>query len=468
MGININQYSQMFGRPLTAEEIQAFQVHSMALSQLINNAVFENEFDSQKFIIDETIVASETKNRFPNLYKKNNKLNETALNSFLSQQNLKIDDLVKIIDYEARERIFEKLFFAVDYPNKIETLLNKYNNHIRNTNLINFNINDFQLTNINDLNISINNNQIINFFNQNINSYINPEKRNISYIVIDKEDYSNQFIPSNSQIENYYNKNFKLYLDSEKRDFIQFNFKNLDDASKFKKNINSLNEEEIIKFAKENNLFFNEFSKVSYDEVLEDLSNVIFDLEKNQISQIVETPLAKHIVIVNNIYPEVQKTLDQSKQQILETLLEAELDNYYLDLKNKINQQILDGLSLNEIAGDNLIDIKFIKNAERNEINGLKFYTADVGKFLYEHPEYKNKIRTIILDPSRAGIAPKTLLKIIAINAERIVYVSCNPATQARDTVEMMNHGYEIKKISLVDQFPHTSHIETVVLFEKI
>jgi 23S rRNA (uracil1939-C5)-methyltransferase len=54
------------------------------------------------------------------------------------------------------------------------------------------------------------------------------------------------------------------------------------------------------------------------------------------------------------------------------------------------------------------------------------------------------------------------------INAERIVYVSCNPATQARDTEEMRNHGYEIKKISLVDQFPHTSHIETVVLFEKI
>ena len=109
-----------------------------------------------------------------------------------------------------------------------------------------------------------------------------------------------------------------------------------------------------------------------------------------------------------------------------------------------------------------------IQNAKRNNINGLEFYTADVGKFLYEHPQYKNKIRTIILDPSRAGIAPKTLLKIIAINADRIVYVSCNPATQARDTAEMMKYGYEIKKISLVDQFPHTSHIETVVLFEKI
>ena len=70
MEININQYSQMFGRPLTAEEIQAFQVHSMALSQLINNAVFENEFDSQKFIIDETIVASETKIDFQTFTKK--------------------------------------------------------------------------------------------------------------------------------------------------------------------------------------------------------------------------------------------------------------------------------------------------------------------------------------------------------------------------------------------------------------
>tara|TARA_R110002073_G_scaffold8207_1_gene45570 strand:+ start:20424 stop:21878 length:1455 start_codon:yes stop_codon:yes gene_type:complete len=107
------------------------------------------------------------------------------------------------------------------------------------------------------------------------------------------------------------------------------------------------------------------------------------------------------------------------------------------------------------------------KNAKRNGIQGLEFYAADVGKFLNQHPEYQNKIRTIILDPSRAGIAPKTLSKIIDINADRIVYVSCNPATQARDTEELVKNGYQMKKISLVDQFPHTAHIETVVLFEK-
>ncbi|WP_111684233.1 23S rRNA (uracil(1939)-C(5))-methyltransferase RlmD [Winogradskyella tangerina] len=107
------------------------------------------------------------------------------------------------------------------------------------------------------------------------------------------------------------------------------------------------------------------------------------------------------------------------------------------------------------------------ENAKRNAIEGLEFYAADVGKFLNEHPEYINKIRTLVLDPARAGIAPKTLKKIINLNADRLVYVSCNPATQARDTEQLMLAGYQIKKFSLVDQFPHTAHIETVVLFEK-
>jgi 23S rRNA (uracil-5-)-methyltransferase RumA len=107
------------------------------------------------------------------------------------------------------------------------------------------------------------------------------------------------------------------------------------------------------------------------------------------------------------------------------------------------------------------------KNAKRNNIQGVQFFAADVGKFLTAHPEYTNKIKTIILDPARAGIMPKTLQKIIDLNAERMVYVSCNPATQARDTSLLREAGYELKKISLVDQFPHTSHIETVALFEK-
>jgi len=108
------------------------------------------------------------------------------------------------------------------------------------------------------------------------------------------------------------------------------------------------------------------------------------------------------------------------------------------------------------------------ENARLNGLDNLKFYAADVGKFLLQHPEYSGKIDTVVMDPPRAGIAPKTLRKVIRLEAPRMVYISCNPATQARDIETLQEAGYELKKYSLVDQFPHTAHIESVALFEKV
>jgi len=118
-----------------------------------------------------------------------------------------------------------------------------------------------------------------------------------------------------------------------------------------------------------------------------------------------------------------------------------------------------------DIVAEAISDAK--RNAKRNNISGIEFYAADVGKFLKAYPYYEGKIDTIVLDPPRAGIAPKTLLKVIQLGAERIVYISCNPSTQARDIKTLEENGYTTKKISLIDQFPHTSHIEAIGLFEK-
>lgn len=107
------------------------------------------------------------------------------------------------------------------------------------------------------------------------------------------------------------------------------------------------------------------------------------------------------------------------------------------------------------------------RNAKRNGVDNISFFAADVGKFILEYPEYEGKIGTIILDPPRAGIAPKTLRKVMRLHPQRIVYISCNPSTQARDAQTLVENGFVMKKISLVDQFPHTAHIEAVALFEK-
>lgn len=107
------------------------------------------------------------------------------------------------------------------------------------------------------------------------------------------------------------------------------------------------------------------------------------------------------------------------------------------------------------------------RNAAKNGITNIDFYAADVGKFLLEYPQFEGKIGTIVLDPPRAGIAPKTLRKVMRLLPQRIVYISCNPSTQARDAQALIEEGFVMRKISLVDQFPHTSHIEAVALFER-
>ncbi|MBW6482726.1 MAG: 23S rRNA (uracil(1939)-C(5))-methyltransferase RlmD [Vicingaceae bacterium] len=118
-----------------------------------------------------------------------------------------------------------------------------------------------------------------------------------------------------------------------------------------------------------------------------------------------------------------------------------------------------------DIVEDAILNAK--QNAEKNNVENVQFFAADVNKFLYEYPEYVNKIGTLILDPPRAGIVKKALLRALELNADRIVYVSCNPSTQARDMQEITAAGYQLKKVSLVDQFPHTAHIESVALFLK-
>lgn len=136
-----------------------------------------------------------------------------------------------------------------------------------------------------------------------------------------------------------------------------------------------------------------------------------------------------------------------------------------------IGQLVAQRVNAGEIIGVDIVEeaIEDAKrNAKRNKLEHLHFFAADVGKFLTLHPEYLNRIDTIVLDPPRAGIAPKTLQKVIALGASHLVYISCNPSTQARDTETLEKGGYKLTKLSLVDQFPHTSHIEAIAVYEKI
>lgn len=105
-----------------------------------------------------------------------------------------------------------------------------------------------------------------------------------------------------------------------------------------------------------------------------------------------------------------------------------------------------------------------IDNAQRNGVDNAVFYAGDVKNILTDaFAEEHGKPDLVITDPPRAGMHPRVVKLLLKLAAPRIVYVSCNPGTQARDLIAL-KEKYEVVKVQPVDMFPHTHHIETVAL----
>lgn len=108
------------------------------------------------------------------------------------------------------------------------------------------------------------------------------------------------------------------------------------------------------------------------------------------------------------------------------------------------------------------------ENARRNGIQNAEFFCADAGEAAAKFAAEDMKADVVILDPPRKGCSQDTLEALIEIGSEKIVMVSCNPATLARDLKWLAEHGYQVVRVQGVDLFPRTCHVETVCLLETM
>jgi 23S rRNA (uracil1939-C5)-methyltransferase len=107
-------------------------------------------------------------------------------------------------------------------------------------------------------------------------------------------------------------------------------------------------------------------------------------------------------------------------------------------------------------------------NSEINGIDNTHFIAGDIRDiFRKETVKEHGKPDVVITDPPRAGMHSEVIKILLELHPDRIVYISCNPATQARD-ISMMANMYHVKEVQPVDMFPHTHHIENVTLLERI
>lgn len=106
------------------------------------------------------------------------------------------------------------------------------------------------------------------------------------------------------------------------------------------------------------------------------------------------------------------------------------------------------------------------ENAKLNQIQQLQFYSQDLTQDFSHQSWAKQGFDALLIDPPRAG-AEQVMHYVPKFGAKRVVYVSCNPATLARDAKVLAEHGYRLIQAGVMDMFTHTGHVESIALFKK-
>lgn len=136
------------------------------------------------------------------------------------------------------------------------------------------------------------------------------------------------------------------------------------------------------------------------------------------------------------------------------------LGNFTLALARRARQAV-------GVEGDRRLVEWAEQNARRNGIQNVRFFAADLTGAVQDQPWMQERYAKVLLDPPRSG-ALEMLPPIAALGAQRVVYVSCHPATLARDAGELVHRfGYKLLKAGVMDMFPHTAHVESIALFER-
>ena len=107
------------------------------------------------------------------------------------------------------------------------------------------------------------------------------------------------------------------------------------------------------------------------------------------------------------------------------------------------------------------------QNAARNGIDNARFFCADAGQAAQKLLDEGLRPDVVVVDPPRKGLAPDVVETIARMNPDRVVYVSCDPATLARDVARFRASGYAPQRAECVDLFPRCAHVESVVLMSR-
>ena len=146
-----------------------------------------------------------------------------------------------------------------------------------------------------------------------------------------------------------------------------------------------------------------------------------------------------------------------------ETVLDAYCGTGTIGIIAADNAKRVIGVELNKDAVKDAVT-----NAKINGVKNIEFYHKDAGQFMIQLAEQQENIDVVLMDPPRAGSDEAFLNSVVRLRPNKVVYVSCNPETLARDLKYLTKNGYQVKRMRGCDMFCHTEHVETVVLLTRV
>ena len=377
----VQEVEQRFRKKLTNEELNSLGIKQQLATYMENNALLLLEARRLGILIGDETVKQEIL-KVPT-FQKDGKFDPKLLEQVLKSIGLTEKDFITKIKEDLSRRYLVGAFTSnrLVIPDVVQQFINAFY-ETRKVKIIKVSKNAVQI------NKKPNRKDLMKFYEKNKNDFVTPEQRKVSYLVVGLDNIPNKTKIDDGKLKKLYEQKIFLFKEPEKREVNQIIFKSAQDANNAREELESGGTFEQVAKKFNGDLTHMKLGTVLEEELGDNISSIIFNLQKDKISIPVETPMGWHLFKVLKITPSSTKSFEEVKTFLKE---QAELENKYAEL-GKLVKKVENELKSKSADSDNLEEVAKLNNLIVKKVdldqNNLTKFLDDSKNSLVNTPEF--------------------------------------------------------------------------------
>ncbi len=371
----INRISNELERFISNEEARDSGLDIQVLSNLLIEKSINSSADVMKLRPSDSSLKERIKNTsaFRNAF---NQFDKNVFNQVLRQNGITEDIFFKMErDTIVQSQIYRALFENINISQEFSNLIYRFQNEERSVDYVILSFNEKDA-----IDIEINSEELVSYYNDNLENYKTEESRSFTIIQLLKSDLASEINVEEKFLEELYEINIDNYQTPEKRSYYLVPYNSIEEANIALNNYSDDSDIDLLLSRRGLSIDDVIQSQLTFDEGLnEDISKVVFDIEKNKLIGPIQGPFGPTLIYVSEIYPSFKKDFSEVKGQIEQNYKSEKSQDKVYELYNIIEDQRAEGLTLEEIAKANNIKI-----SQYSSINilGYNFNNSDLSEDL--------------------------------------------------------------------------------------